>query len=152
MKATFVANVASPISGGILTVTNGSNNVALNLLGDYTHATWNLSKDSSGKGTLVVDPLAKGSPNQHSAVEAEDRNDFSKIGFNADIPLLYSPNDHDTGGAFTVSDRSHAMNPALLNQYMASSFVMAGDDHRGTLITDPSSNLQTFLSQPHTAG
>jgi uncharacterized repeat protein (TIGR03803 family) len=49
MKATYDS------SAGTLTVTNGSQNVALKLSGNFTNATWVLSKDASG-GTTVVDP------------------------------------------------------------------------------------------------
>jgi hypothetical protein len=50
MKATYDS------SAGTLTITNGSQSVALNLAGDFKNATWVLSKDASG-GTTVVDPL-----------------------------------------------------------------------------------------------
>ena len=55
MKATFVGNT----SGGVLTVTNGATKINLNLSGNYTKSSWNLSKDGTG-GTLVVDPPADG--------------------------------------------------------------------------------------------
>jgi Ca2+-binding RTX toxin-like protein len=38
---------------------------------------------------------------------------------------------------------------ALLNQFMASSFVAAGDDHGGTPIADPQAPQQPMLAQPH---
>jgi Ca2+-binding RTX toxin-like protein len=52
-----------------------------------------------------------------------------------------------------VAERSNTdpsgMSVALLGQYMASSFVMAGDGQGGTLITDPpSSQQQPVLAQP----
>jgi hypothetical protein len=56
MKATFSGNT----SGGTLTITNGTNSVALKLLGNYTTASWTLSKDGTG-GTRVVDPPVTGS-------------------------------------------------------------------------------------------
>jgi YVTN family beta-propeller protein len=49
MKATYDS------SAGTLTVTNGTNSVSLKLAGNFTNATWVLSKDASG-GTTVVDP------------------------------------------------------------------------------------------------
>ncbi len=57
MKATYSGNSA----GGTLTVTDGSQSVSLKLSGDYTNATWVLSKDKTG-GTKVVDPPANSSP------------------------------------------------------------------------------------------
>ena len=57
--------------------------------------------------------------------------------------------DPPAGGQATPSDGLHAINPALLGQYMASSFVTAGDSHGGTLITDPPPNQQSILTLPH---
>jgi VCBS repeat-containing protein len=44
-------------STGNLNVTNGSQNVSLHLSGNFTNATWTVSKDATG-GTIVVDPPA----------------------------------------------------------------------------------------------
>jgi hypothetical protein len=53
---TYVAgNTKTSYLGGVLTVTNGSQKVSLNLSGNFTNATWVLSKDATG-GTVVVDP------------------------------------------------------------------------------------------------
>jgi probable HAF family extracellular repeat protein len=57
MNAAFNGNT----SGGVLTISNGSQSVALNLSGNYTQSTWHLSKDSA-TGTLVSDPPATSSP------------------------------------------------------------------------------------------
>jgi hypothetical protein len=40
MTATFAANAVNPTSGGVLTVSNGSQSVKLNLSGNYTTASW----------------------------------------------------------------------------------------------------------------
>ena len=45
------------------------------------------------------------------------------------------------------SDGAHAA--ALLGQFMASSFVTAGDGHGATPIADPASSQQPLLTQPH---
>ena len=52
-------------TGGTLTVTNQftHQSVSLHLVGNYLNASWTLSKDSSGAGTLVVDPPASSPPN-----------------------------------------------------------------------------------------
>jgi hypothetical protein len=44
-------------SGGILTVSNGAQSEAINLVGNYMQSSWNLSADKTG-GTFVVDPPA----------------------------------------------------------------------------------------------
>ncbi|HET7255014.1 MAG TPA: hypothetical protein VFJ46_14740, partial [Xanthobacteraceae bacterium] len=55
----------------------------------------------------------------------------------------------NTEGASPVGDGSHAASLALLSQYMASSFVTAGDGHAATPIADPASSQQPLLTQPH---
>jgi hypothetical protein len=56
MTATFSGTAA----GGTLTVKNAATKqtALLKLSGDYLSSTWNLSQDTSGRGTLVVDPAA----------------------------------------------------------------------------------------------
>jgi hypothetical protein len=49
------------VSGGMLTVTNGSQIVSLKLSGNYANAKWVFSKDSTG-GTIIVDPPLNSSP------------------------------------------------------------------------------------------
>ena len=50
----------------------------------------------------------------------------------------------------TPADGAHAASLALLGQFMASSFVTAGDGHGGTPLADPaSSQQQPLLTQPH---
>ena len=131
MKATFSGDT----SGGTLTVSNGINSDALKLFGNYTTASWTLSKDSTG-GTRVVDPPVT------SSLTTADANhgalggiDLSGIGFDGKNTLAYSANSNNTSGSLAVSDGLHAQNVALLGQYMASSFVMGSDGHGGTLIT-----------------
>jgi Ca2+-binding RTX toxin-like protein len=48
-----------------------------------------------------------------------------------------------------ATDGSHAANVALLGQFMASSFVTAGDGNGGTPIADQPSNQAPLLAQPH---
>jgi Ca2+-binding RTX toxin-like protein len=56
----------------------------------------------------------------------------------------------NTGATQTASDGLHAASPALLGQFMASSFVTAGDGHGVTPITDqPATQQQPLLAQPH---
>jgi Ca2+-binding RTX toxin-like protein len=53
-------------------------------------------------------------------------------------------------GSAPASDGAHAPNPALLSQFMASSFVTAGDGHGATPVADQPSNQPPLLAQPHT--
>jgi hemolysin type calcium-binding protein len=58
-------------------------------------------------------------------------------------------NGDNTGGTSTASDGSHAAGLALLGQFMASSFVTAGDSHGGSPISDAPSSQPPLLAQPH---
>jgi hypothetical protein len=148
MKASFSGNT----SGGILTVSNGAQSVAINLAGNYTQSSWHLSPDKTG-GTSVVDPPLSGLLAWDPNGGAQGSIDLSNISFGTNTTLGYSANSDNTGGTLTVSDGLHATSLALLGQFMASSFVMASDGHGGTLITDPSltSHQNTFLTLPQHA-
>jgi hypothetical protein len=144
MKATFSGDT----SGDTLTVSNGTNSVALKLLGNYTTASWMLSKDSTG-GTRVVDPQVTSSVTADANHGALGGIDLSGIGFDGKTTLAYSANSNNTSGTLAVSDGLHAQNVALLGQYMASSFVMGSDGHGGTLINDLPGNQHPPLTPPH---
>jgi len=149
MSAKFTSNAAG--AGGTLTVTNAKLNdiVTLNLTGNYSGASWFLSQDSSKTGTLVVDPPVDGSLNPGPNGGTSAGIDLSEISFGANTTLAYSANSDNTGGTLTVSDGAHAQSLALLGQYTAASFVMAGDGHGGTVITDPALTQQSHLTLPH---
>ncbi|MGA7487719.1 MAG: calcium-binding protein [Xanthobacteraceae bacterium] len=52
-------------------------------------------------------------------------------------------------GTVAAADGSHAANLALLGQFMASSFVTAGDGHVGSPIPDQPLSQPPLLTQPH---
>jgi Ca2+-binding RTX toxin-like protein len=56
---------------------------------------------------------------------------------------------NSTDGTVMPADGAHAASLALLGQFMASSFVTAGDAHGAAQIADPPSNQQPLLTQPH---
>jgi Ca2+-binding RTX toxin-like protein len=56
---------------------------------------------------------------------------------------------NSTDGTVMPADGAHAASLALLGQFMASSFVTAGDGHGAAQIADPPSNQQPLLTQPH---
>jgi Ca2+-binding RTX toxin-like protein len=60
-----------------------------------------------------------------------------------------APMSSNDAGTATATDGSHAASLALLSQFMASSFVTAGDGHGGTPVADPPSSQQPLLTQPH---
>jgi len=60
-----------------------------------------------------------------------------------------APMGSNTTGSVTPTDGSSSANLAVLGQFMASSFVTAGDAPGTTPITDQPSNQQPLLTQPH---
>jgi RTX calcium-binding nonapeptide repeat (4 copies) len=68
---------------------------------------------------------------------------------NGQTVTVAAVNGDNTGGTSTASDGSHAAGLALLGQFMASSFVTAGDSHGGTPIADAPSSQPPLLAQPH---
>src|SRR5262249_39179708 len=147
-RRSMTATYSGTESGGTLTVSNGTNSVKLSLLGDYSTASWLLSRDRNG-GTLVVAPPINCSLTPHARHRTASAIDLPEISFGANPTLAYAANNDNTGGTLTVSDGLHAQSLALLGQYMASSFSMASDGHGGTLITDPALTQQSQLTLPH---
>jgi hypothetical protein len=77
---TYVAGeTTANFSGGILTVTNGSQQVSLHLSGNFTNATWVLSKDATG-GTVVIDPPAPSPTNSPPGLDHVDDGTVSLVG------------------------------------------------------------------------
>jgi hypothetical protein len=131
-------------SAGTLTVSNGSQMVSLQLSGNYTNATWVLSKDSTG-GTLVADPPTNtSSPTSilDSLVTCDLR---SKFGL--DNQLVTTGVQHP-GGPPPHLPPSVEHVVALFNQFMAAGLP----GQNGISVTTPLSqiaNEQQFLAQPH---
>jgi hypothetical protein len=57
VQGSMTAKFSGGSSGGILTVSNGTQHEAINLAGNYMQSSWHLSADKTG-GTIVVDPPA----------------------------------------------------------------------------------------------
>jgi Bacterial Ig-like domain len=107
MKATFTGNT----SGGFLTVTDGAKSINLNLSGDYTKASWNLSRDRTG-GTLVVDPPVDGSltasPNGSTVTNSSQTAAFALAGNQTSGPPALAS---DGSGGTTVTDPTTPTTP-----------------------------------------
>ncbi|WP_434722670.1 FG-GAP-like repeat-containing protein [Mesorhizobium sp. RIZ17] len=137
MLASYTGNTA----GGVLTVGNGSKSVSLNLLGDYTHSTWTLSKDASG-GTLVVDPATE-TPWPEPGLVASSTLDLLSNASGPNSILGFAR--HGDSILDTLAGANEHIGPdvALLVNYMASAFPMSSGGYGGAL-TDPS---QPAISQ-----
>ena len=83
-----------------------------------------------------------------SGFKGQDVIDLPGIEFGADTTLGYSANSKQTGGTLSVTDGVHSANIALLGNYMASSFVMEGDSHGGTMVVASQTGTQSLLASP----
>jgi hypothetical protein len=107
-------------------------------------------------GTLILDGTASAgqvfnSTGAVSGFAGQNTIDFPGIAFDAKTKLGYSSNSSDTGGILSLTDGTHDAKVKLLGDYMASSFVIAGDDHGGTLVVAETSlsGNQSVLVNPH---
>jgi hypothetical protein len=181
-------------TGGVLTITQGSQTVRLDLEGSYTLANFRVASDGNG-GTLLTDPtvvsqrrgnapetignntvldvdtpdkgnvtfsattgtLALDQPatftGKVSGFNSQNTIDLPGMAFGAQTTLGYSPNSNNIGGTLSVTNGAQAAKIALLGSYMASSFVMAGDSHGGTMILADAipSASHTVFTNPHHA-
>ena len=85
-----------------------------------------------------------------SGFKGQDVIDLPGIEFGADTTLGYSANSKQTGGTLSVTDGVHSANIALLGSYMASTFVLEGDNHGGTMVVTAASQtgIQSLLANP----
>ena len=108
-------------------------------------------------GTLVLDSASNAQPLDPavtvSGFGAQDTIDLTDLAFGAQTTLGYSPNSNQTGGTLTIGDGSHAASIALLGNYIASSFAIAGDNNGGTMVVAEMSQSggQPLLTNPQHA-
>ena len=88
-----------------------------------------------------------------SGLGAQNTIDLTRMAFNAQTTLGYSPNSNDTGGTLSLADGALSAKIALLGSYMASSFVMESDHRGGTMVLAEAIDLgnQPLLANPHHA-
>jgi hypothetical protein len=68
---------------------------------------------------------------------------------NGQTVTVAAVNGNNPGGTASASDGSQAASLALLSQFIASSFVPAGDGQGGTPVADPHASQPPLLTQPH---
>jgi hypothetical protein len=144
----MTATYSGDTSGGTLVVTNGAQNDSLKLVGNYTNATWTLSKDSTG-GTIVVDPPANTSPPTSTldSLVAGNLPTASSFGL-TNAQTATGVQNPGSAPPTSVPGLDHVV--ALFNQYMAAGFP---EQHGGQITTNALSqvmtNEQQFLANPH---
>ncbi|TPM07083.1 hypothetical protein FJ960_09200 [Mesorhizobium sp. B2-3-11] len=145
MIVTYTGNA----TGGVLTVSNGTQNVSLDLLGDYTHSTWTLSKDASG-GTLVVDPPDQ-TPKLDPDLVPSSALDLLQDTLWAHSALGLAGYSDDIRDTLASADAPYGPNLALLVNYMASGFPLSSDGYGHSLVSGSvadGNNQHMLLSLP----
>ena len=111
---------------------------------------------TGSKGTLILDgstPAGQARTGTVSGFGGQNVIDLPGIAFDAQTTLGYLPDSNQTRGTLSIADGIHGANIALLGNYMASSFAMAGDNHGGTMVlaeaAQPSDH--SLLSSPQHA-
>jgi hypothetical protein len=76
--------------------------------------------------------------------------DLPEIAFDPSTTLAFAHNGGDVGGMLGVVDGTHAASLGLLANYMAASFVAAGDSHAGSVLGEDAQTVsQLLLATPH---
>ena len=155
------SSVHDTYSNGVLTVTDGRGDTAkLSFNGSYRLSNFRFANDGSG-GTIVYDPPVAPSSGQNTTApkpiesSATTGLDLPDIAFASNVQSApgYLPNSNPAGAMLPVADGIHSANIALLGNYMASSFAMAGDNHGGPMVIADAtqSNAHSLLSNPQHA-
>ena len=152
----FNGNVHRSYSGnttsGVLTVTSGTTVVAkINMVGNYTTASFKLGADSNGHVQITDPSNSAANTASSSTVTSGGSNGTSFIDkmstFADTLAGLWT---HDHTGLSGIGFGAHGAKHVLFGNYMATSFVTAADGHGGTLSTEtPSIAQQTLLAHPH---
>jgi serralysin len=159
-------SVHDSYANGVLTITDGSGDTdKLSFNGSYTLANFSFASDGSG-GTIVYDPPVTASSAQNTAapgpvVPSEttttggtlDPIELSGIAFYGQSTLGYLPNSNQADAIPSFADGIGNANIALLGNYMASIFAIAGDNHgtTSTVAQAAQPHDQSLLSSPHHA-
>ncbi|HEV2336832.1 MAG TPA: hypothetical protein VGS13_15110 [Stellaceae bacterium] len=90
-------------------------------------------------GTLRLDAggFFTGAIKDFGKPDLSDRIDLRGIDFAAGPTRSFKAAASGTSGVLTVTDGTHTVKLTLLGSYSTSSFKLAGDNHGGTLVTDP---------------
>jgi hypothetical protein len=122
------------------------------LIGNY--ASSNFTSQTLSGTIEITDPAVVGGGSVVSSTpEAFPTNgiDLPDLAFGSHTTLAYSENSAATGGVLTVTNGASVANIALLGNYVATSFVTAGDGHGGTLVSEAAQNQQQpLLTHPST--
>ena len=109
----------------------------------------NIAFQSANPGVLVLDQPSTFT-GTISGFGAQSAIDLPSIAFDQQPTLGYLPNSNQPGGTLSLTDGSHSANIALLGNYIASSFAVAGDNHGGTMVVAEASQsgIQPLLTNP----
>ena len=155
--ASSSAGNTSPFSAGLdptvgQPATTTTNSAPLTVAGTMEIAqasSANIAFQSGNPGVLVLDQPSTFT-GTISGFGAQSAIDLPSIAFDQQPTLGYLPNSNQPGGTLSLTDGSHSANIALLGNYIASSFAVAGDNHGGTMVVAEASQsgIQPLLTNP----
>jgi hypothetical protein len=146
------ASAAAANTGGTLTVSSGGTSASVELIGTYSIGNFTSSTASDGSFEVQDPAVVDGGSVTTGTPAAFPKNgiDLPDLAFGPQMMLAYSQNSADAGGVLAVTNGVGSAKIALLGNYIAASFVTAGDGHGGTLVTQtPQAAEQPLLTHPH---
>jgi hypothetical protein len=148
---TFTANAGQAFTGTVATFTDRNTS---NVASDFS-ATINWGDGTTTAGVITDTRGAISVAGTHTY--AGSGQDAVTVTLTDEAPGTATASAHSTAkvaspgiGTLIASDGLHTQSLALLSQYMASSFVTAGDGHDSIPITVPPPDQQSLLTHPHT--
>ena len=144
------SSVQDSYADGILTVTDGTNSVALQFNGSYTLANFKFASDGSG-GTIVYDPPASSASNLETATIATDTSNDAFI-FPSNLGQTIN-SDHQTApGNLFGTEAIHFDNVNLGSPTLAGTMHDANESTVVSDVTHDATHVHNALAQLHHAG
>jgi hypothetical protein len=148
----YTASASHPTSGSVLTVSSGGSAVAeINLVGNYTSATFHITSGAGGSVEITDPTVPNGGSVELGLAQAFPEHEIGlpNITFGAQTTLAYSENGIAVEDSFGVTEGRLAATIALLGDYMARTFTTTPAGQGGTLISGtPQAEQQSLLTHP----
>jgi hypothetical protein len=145
-------------TSGTLTVSSGGHLVAsIEMIGTYSTGNFHSGPGISGTVEITYPGVVHGGGIQlggHHALRPRHNVDLPEIAFYPSTTLAFARNGGDVGGMLGVVGGTHAARLGLLANYVAASFVAAGDDHGCAGLTEKEQTIgvpRLLLAAPRSA-
>ena len=143
-------SVHDSYANGILTVTDGTDSVALHFNGSYTLANFEFASDGSG-GTIVYDPPVSNAPNSGTATIATDTSNDAFI-FPSNLGQTINPDHQTAPGNLFGTEPIHFNNVNFGSPTLAGAMHDANESPVVSDVTHDAIHVHNALAQLHHAG